>query len=92
MKACLDQPWNVLANVDPGEANWANHPLVNRNDYRNGDNTEYDQPDSWRDLFRELYNTIWWNPSGSRMAETSSHDEGYNKDWDLERQYPGRDK
>ena len=92
MKACLDQPRNVLANGDPGKANWAYHPPVNTNNYRNGDNTEYDQPNSWRDLFRELYETIWWKPVGNQMVETSFHDEGYNKDWYLERPYPVRDK
>lgn len=24
MKACLDLHWNMLANEDPGNANWAN--------------------------------------------------------------------
>ena len=92
MKACLDLPWNVLVNGDPGEADWANHPPVDTNDYRNGDNTEYDQPDSWGGLFRELYDTIWRNPARSQMDEISSDDEGYNKDWDLECTYHVRYK
>lgn len=53
-----DLLWNVLAIGDRGEAGWANHPPVDRNDYRSGENTKYDQPDSFRGLFRELYDTI----------------------------------
>ena len=35
---------------DPGEADWANHSPVDGIDYRNGNSTEQDQPDSRRDL------------------------------------------
>ena len=92
MKTSLALPRNMLANGVPGEADWANHPPLDTNDYRNGDNTEYDQPDLWRNLFRELNDTIWWNPAGSQMSATSFDDGGYNKDWDLKRLYHVRDK
>ena len=71
----------MLANGDPGEADWDNHPAVNKTDYRNGNSTEQYQPDSRR----ELHDTIWLNPARSQTVDTSSVDEGYNKDRDLER-------
>ena len=40
----------------------------------------------------ELYDTISWDLAGGQMAETSSDDEGYNKDWDLECLYNLQDK
>ena len=85
MKACLDLPWNVLAKGDPAEADWANHPPVDKTYYRNGNSAEQYEPDSQRDLLWELHGAIWWNPAGSQTAGTSSVDEGYNKDRDLER-------
>ena len=84
MKACLDLLWNVLANADPGDADWANHLPVDTNNYRNGDHILWP---AW-----ELYDTIWWDLAGGQMAETSSDAEGYNKDWDLECLYNVQDK
>ena len=87
MKARLDLhvPWNVLANREPGEADWANHPLVDGIDYRNRNSTEQDQPDLQRDLLWDLHDTAWWNPAGSQTAIPYSVDKGQNKDRDLER-------
>ena len=92
MKACLDLPWNVLANGDAAEADWANYPPVDGIDYRNGNSTEQDQPDSRRDLLWELHDTAWWNPAWSQTANTASVDEGHSKDRDLERPHYVRDK
>ena len=44
-------------------------------DYRNGNSTEQDQPDSRRDLLWELHDTVWWNHAGSQTADTSSVDQ-----------------
>ena len=85
MKAYLDLPWNVLAKGDPGGADWANHPPVDRTDNRNRASTKHHQPNSWRDLFWERHDTIWWNTAGNQTAHTSSNDEGYNNNRDRER-------
>lgn len=78
MKACLDQPRNVLPAGTPVKLTrlithqWMLH------DYRIriSANAFYNScPDSRRGLFRELYDTIWCKPTGSQTVDTSSDDE-----------------
>ena len=60
-------------------------------DYRNENNANdfYESwPDSRRDLFRELYDTIWCKPKESQTVNTSSDDERRDYDWNLECPYP----
>ena len=63
MKTCLDLLWNVLANADPGDADWANHLPVDTNDYRNGDHilTMTSLRVIWHHLVRPCWGPDGWN-------------------------------